>query len=119
VSSQPSRWGWKIVGGDFAFFTMTVRPGPNPDVDRWTFELEGVSLDCLPQRQGSGWQFSDCRGLRSGDHFRVVIAGNDDLDIDSGLGGQSPGKLLRVQVKDEPWPRERQLLWRRGPRGRA
>ena len=100
--------------GDFAFFTMTVRPGANPDADRWMFELEGVSLDCLPQRQDSGWQFSDCRGLRSGDHFRVVIAGNDDLDIDASLGGQSlRQKLLRVQVKEEPVASPNvELLWR-------
>jgi len=114
VSARPSRWGWKGLRGDFAFFTMIVQPAANPDLDRWTFEIGSSMVQCLPRKKGGGWEFVDCIGLKAGDSLKLTIDSDIDLQIDLTVDGKNlREKLIRVEEKEEPVSSTNvQLLWR-------
>jgi hypothetical protein len=103
VSAGPSRWGLKSVRGPFAFFTLNVTPGANPETDAWTFDAGGQPFDCRPRHTESAWEFTNCTGGGGGNRLSAVIRDNDKLDIDITVSGETlRQRLLRVEERPEP-----------------
>jgi len=120
VSDVRSLWGRKGLDDNLNTVVVLVSPGSPAESERWQFDIGRSRLTCLPEPQATGWRFSVCNGLKSGESFEAFVprTGDAGFTVKLNLGGrQLKGDLIRTPERDEPTGSPNvSLVWhRQGP----
>jgi choice-of-anchor B domain-containing protein len=112
------RWGVKSNTSPFAFATLNVRPGANPDADAWTLSLGPTTWTCSAVRGKSSTgaatiEMTNCTLPEGITEFHGVFRSSTRFDVDLTAVGRRVSEILeQVADKDEPVASDNvRLLW--------